>query len=310
MSDVSSVTNHFATANEDFATTTSGVTTSGGNVVNLNSVSGLTNASIFVGVIEPGGAKEQVFTGVVDVSGSRITGVVWTKGTNVEHASGVAVVDYDTGTAFNMMRKGILVQHKQDGTHANTITTNTINENTAANGVTIDGLNIKDGVLNTASSVIKSNLEKPHYNCLYYATNDGQVFSTQTRATYSESDTVNGYGITAYTGASARMVIARDGIYTVHLRFRCIDVSSVAYITWIYIQPGDGNTYAIRRPDQALAVSLNDEWTLTQWMPAGTIIWQDVYSSNQTRFGRSNDGGTAPAFDRINATSMTVYEIR
>lgn len=128
MSDVSSVTNHFATANEDFATTTSGVTTSGGNVVNLNSVSGLTNASIFVGVIEPGGAKEQVFTGVVDVSGSRITGVVWTKGTNVEHASGVAVVDYDTGTAFNMMRKGILVSHNQDGTlKNNSVTTDSIN---------------------------------------------------------------------------------------------------------------------------------------------------------------------------------------
>jgi len=35
---------------------------------------------------------------------------------------------------------------------------NTINEETAANGVTIDGLNIKDGKLNTANSVVTTNL--------------------------------------------------------------------------------------------------------------------------------------------------------
>jgi hypothetical protein len=115
-SDVSSVTNHFVTANEGFNTTTSSQTNSGANTVALNSVSGLTNGSVFVGVIEPGATKEQVFTGIVDTSGSQITGVVWTKGTNVDHATGVSVVDYDTGTAFNMMRKGLLVSFDQDGT--------------------------------------------------------------------------------------------------------------------------------------------------------------------------------------------------
>lgn len=60
--------------------------------------------------------------------------------------------------AHNKVVDGVLSQHKQTGEHADTITTNTINENTAANGVTIDGLNIKDGALNTANSVPNSAL--------------------------------------------------------------------------------------------------------------------------------------------------------
>lgn len=38
-----------------------------------------------------------------------------------------------------------------------TLTVNTVSEFTAANGVTVDGLNIKDGKLNTADSVVTSN---------------------------------------------------------------------------------------------------------------------------------------------------------
>jgi hypothetical protein len=106
-SDVSAVTSHFATPNEGFTTTTSGIVASGGATVGLNSVSGLTNGSVFVGVVEPGGSKEQIFTGTVDVSSSSITGVVWLKGDNTQHASGVNIVDYV---------KGLLNMADQDGT--------------------------------------------------------------------------------------------------------------------------------------------------------------------------------------------------
>lgn len=117
-SNVSSVSNHFSTASEGFSTTTSGSISPGGTSVGLNSVVGLTNGNIFVGIIEPGvTGSEQVFTGTVDVSGSQITGVVWTRNTNVSHAAGVSVVDYVTGTQHNMMTKGLLVAHNQDGTH-------------------------------------------------------------------------------------------------------------------------------------------------------------------------------------------------
>src|SRR4051812_26308812 len=95
-SDVSTVVKHFATANEGFTTTTNGQVLSGATTVGLNSVAGLTDGSVFVGVIEPAGTKEQVFTGTVDTGGAQITGVIWTKGTNVTHSTGVSVVDYDT----------------------------------------------------------------------------------------------------------------------------------------------------------------------------------------------------------------------
>lgn len=116
-SNVSSVVNFFATANEGFTTTASGNVLSGAATVGLTSVTGLTDGSIFVGIIEPGLTNQQVFTGTVSVSTSSVTGVIWTRGTNVAHGSGTTIVDYVTGTDFNMLVKGILVGHNQDGTH-------------------------------------------------------------------------------------------------------------------------------------------------------------------------------------------------
>lgn len=118
-SDVSTVTNHFSTANEGFITTLSSTILSGAATVPLTTTSGLTNGKIFVGIIEPGTVgKEQTFTGTVDTSGNQITGVKWTRGTNTGHNAGVTVVDYVSGTGHNMTTKGILVEHKQTGLHS------------------------------------------------------------------------------------------------------------------------------------------------------------------------------------------------
>lgn len=117
-SSVASVTNYFASPNEGFTTTLGSTIASAATTVPLNSVTGLTNASIFVGIIEPGGTNEQVFTGTVDTGGSQVTGVVWTRGTNVGHTSGVTIVDYVTGTVIKMLSAGILKQHKQSGAHS------------------------------------------------------------------------------------------------------------------------------------------------------------------------------------------------
>lgn len=191
MSDVTAVTSHFATANEDFNTSTSSVTNAGANTVGFNTIGDLVDGSVFVGVIEPGTAKEQVFTGIVDLGGSRITGVVWTKGSNVEHANGVSVVDYDTGTSQNMFVKGMLVQHKQDGTHANTITTNTINENTVANGVTVDGVKLKDGIIATTQSVPPSALNTGGTTAFVATREDTALSSYTDLATPGPSVTVD-----------------------------------------------------------------------------------------------------------------------
>lgn len=117
-SNVSSVTSHFSVASEGFIQTTNGSILSGAATIPMNSMSGLTNGNVFVGIIEAGVVgKEQTFTGIVDTSGSQFTGVVWTRGSNTAHAGGVSVVDYVTGTGHNMMTKGILVAHEQTGVH-------------------------------------------------------------------------------------------------------------------------------------------------------------------------------------------------
>lgn len=135
MADVSTVTTgFFPTAKEGFTTTASGTVSSGATTVGLNSTSGLTNGQYMVFVIEPlVAAKKQVFTGVVDTSGSQITGVKWTEGSNTSHAAGSTIVDYETATHWALYQKGLLVEHAQDGTHTD-ITADTL---TIATGTTL-----------------------------------------------------------------------------------------------------------------------------------------------------------------------------
>ena len=117
MSDVSSVTSLIPTANEGFITTVGGTgVSSGGTTVPLTAMTGLVNGTVFVGIVEPGLAAEQTFTGIVDTGGSQITSVVWTRGTNAAHAAGKTVVDYVTGTHFNMLAKAVSTHTDQDGT--------------------------------------------------------------------------------------------------------------------------------------------------------------------------------------------------
>lgn len=117
-SDVSAVTtNFFPRAHEGFITTVGGSgVSSGGATVPLTSVAGLNNGDIFIGVVDPGSNAEQTFVGVVDVPGLQITGVNWTRGSNTAHAAGKTVVDYVSGTYINLIQKGLLVSHDQDGT--------------------------------------------------------------------------------------------------------------------------------------------------------------------------------------------------
>lgn len=117
MAVLTSVASHFPTPKEGFITTTaSTVDSSSATTVPLNSVSGLTNGNVFVGIIDPGNAKQRAFTGIVDTSGVQITSVVWTTGSSASHTAGATVVDYVTSTAIGMISKGILVHADQDGT--------------------------------------------------------------------------------------------------------------------------------------------------------------------------------------------------
>ena len=136
MADVSSAIKHFPTAKEGFTTTTSGSISPGATSVGLSSVAGLTNGDYMVFVIDPtDSTKKQAFAGTVDVSGTQITNVIWTEGTNTTHSTGATVVDYETATHWALYNKGMLVEHDQDGTHKN-VTTDTL---TATGNVSVGG---------------------------------------------------------------------------------------------------------------------------------------------------------------------------
>lgn len=118
----------------------------------------------------------------VDSDGARINGTYnifkgvvssATQITSVEYVGGDANRDYSAGATtrvyididysrHNEMIDGIVAEHNQDGTHsditATSLSTDTITEKTAASGVTVDGLNIKDSKLNTNNSVVTANI--------------------------------------------------------------------------------------------------------------------------------------------------------
>lgn len=110
------------------------------------------------GVQVPGTYNEYV--GVVS-SATSITSVDHVNGTDRNYSAGATTRVYIPVSAEreNRIVEWGVVQHKQDGTHADTITTDTINENTPANGVTIDGLNIKDSAITTANSIPNTALQ-------------------------------------------------------------------------------------------------------------------------------------------------------
>jgi hypothetical protein len=115
-------TNLYATAQEGFSTTTSATVLSGAATVSLNSTAGYTDGDIVVLVIEPASASaKQVFTGIK--SGTSITSVKWTEGTNQDHAAGSTVVDYTTATHQAMQTKANLAHANADGSLKDNIVT-------------------------------------------------------------------------------------------------------------------------------------------------------------------------------------------
>lgn len=153
MADVSAVTTgFFPTAKEGFTTTLASTISSGAATVPLNSVAGFSNGQYVVLVVEPtSDTAKQAFTGQVDTAGVQITGVKWTEGTNQSHAAGATVVDYETATHWALYSKGLLVEHNQDGTHAD-VTAETL---AVSGATTLTGaLTVKsyDGWINTADT--------------------------------------------------------------------------------------------------------------------------------------------------------------
>lgn len=147
-------TNFFPTAQNGFTTTTSGSVTSGATSVGLNSVAGYTNGDTVVLVIDPTDAsKKQTFTGVVDTSGSQITSVKWTAGTNQSHALGATVVDYETATHWALYSKGIGISHNPDGTLKDDAVTTDVIADATVSHEKLDATIAARAYLNSAQSI-------------------------------------------------------------------------------------------------------------------------------------------------------------
>lgn len=130
-------TDKFKKAKRRFSTTIDvGGTTSGATTIALVSTTGLDTDTAITLVLDPGLATEEVVTGVV--SGSTIINCVRGKeGTIAQaHTAGAAVAMYFTETHWDDLIDGVLVEHKQDGTHgavtATSVTTNSLTVNGAS----------------------------------------------------------------------------------------------------------------------------------------------------------------------------------
>lgn len=143
---VTSVVNHFPSAQNGFTTTLASTVSGGATTVPLNSVAGYSNGEIAVMVVDPGDAnKKQTFTGVVDTAGVQLTSVVWTAGTNRTHTGGSTVVDYATATHISMISKGLKISFDQDGT--------------LKAGAVDNAAVVADGILTAAKSTTGTNVE-------------------------------------------------------------------------------------------------------------------------------------------------------
>lgn len=154
--------------------------------------------------------------------------------------------------------------------------------------------------------------EKPHYNCLFFSVDSGTVFTnSEVTVPFDVSDTTNGFGITATTGANAALTITRSSFYDIQFRFTCIDNAASNFIAWIFIND-TSSVYGIRRQDQSIGVNQGDTYELKSvFLPAGSSVYAQHYNGGgATRFGTNNVSGSSSAAIRRLYESLTVMEVR
>lgn len=211
-------TDKFKKVQRKFSTTLSSTLAQSATTAALSSTSGLptdTAVTVTIDRVDSNGtatpSSEEVVTGVV--SGSNIQNLVRGKeGTSDQaHSAGAVVEMLWTETVWNDAVDGMVAEHNQDGTHSavtadsvvvadgGTLEVDTVNEATAANGVTIDGLNIKDSKLVTADSVVTANITDDAVTGDKLATANYQVWRESPSGTV---DTTGSSFITAHSFAT------------------------------------------------------------------------------------------------------------
>ena len=157
-----SINDKFRKVYQTFSTTLSAQKALAAGTMSLSSATGVptdTAVDFTVGRVDANGTRtpsaKAVYKGTL--SGTTVSNLTLIEGTDQLHNAGTVVEITWTATTWNNAVDAILTQHNQDGTHgvvtATSVSTDTVLEKTAAAGVTIDGLNIKDSTINTANSV-------------------------------------------------------------------------------------------------------------------------------------------------------------
>lgn len=154
------ITDKFKKGYGFFSTTLSAQKNSGASSMSLSDATGVptTTGLVFtVGRVNSSGTStpstRAIYKGTL--SGTTVSNLTLTEGTDQTHAAGTVVEITFTATHWNDAIDGILAEHEQDGTHgavtATSVSTDTITEKTGAAGVTIDGMQIKDNLVVGAS---------------------------------------------------------------------------------------------------------------------------------------------------------------
>ena len=162
-------------------------------------------------------------------------------------------------------------------------------------------------------NVTKVKLEIPHFNSLFFSTDNGTVFSNSQVQILFSAESSHAVGITSsgLGTASPKMTIARNGTYTLNYRMTCIDVAASSFIFWFAVAFDGSTNVLFRQQDVAIGVGNSASGSITIWLPVGATVCAQWYNGGgNTRFGYENTANTSAESLRDLRTGLSVTEIR
>lgn len=215
--------------------------------------------------------------GLVNSGASTITNMTIAPGyTDEGNTEGQFIECIPTSYWGNQLVDGIQQEHNPDGTHsdvtATSVSTDTISEKTAAAGVTIDGLQVKDSKLVTSDSVVTANITAAAVtpdklgtgaDMAYVATSETTTSTSLTNLTtttdsvtvtvganglalvsvssYMQNNTANALCKIAIDVSGATTIAASDA-YAIQTQFYAANASSRSSGCWLFTGLTPGST--------------------------------------------------------------------
>lgn len=194
--DLSGITDNFFTAAQrGYANSLNGSITAGSTIITVNDITGFANGDAVFLWLEPSSSNAELIYGIVNIATNQLTGCVrGIIGSAAGHSNGATIAQYVSSADHNSMRKGILVEHNEDGTHK---------------GVTTDTLTVTSGTTLPPGDIVAADLASSAVTSAKIATNAVTADKLATSAIllgYGASSTSN------QTNASATTMIAITGM--------------------------------------------------------------------------------------------------